>query len=57
MWAYTGLIEIVRDFHEGSGAPVVPTGEELLPQKLKQWKRIHGRMLYRSRPSRPTART
>lgn len=39
------MIEIVRDFHEGSGAPVILIGEELLPQKLRQWERIHGRML------------
>ncbi|SFQ13763.1 AAA domain-containing protein [Roseivivax halotolerans] len=39
------MIEIVRDFHEGSGAPVILIGEELLPQKLKQWERVHGRML------------
>ena len=39
------MIEIVRDIHEGSGAPVILIGEELLPQKLKEWERVHGRML------------
>ncbi|MFG5381020.1 AAA family ATPase [Yoonia sp. R2-816] len=39
------MIEIVRDIHEGSGAPVILIGEELLPQKLKTWERVHGRML------------
>ncbi|WP_236549860.1 ATP-binding protein, partial [Profundibacterium mesophilum] len=39
------MIEIVRDIYEGSGAPVILIGEELLPQKLQQWERIHGRML------------
>jgi DNA transposition AAA+ family ATPase len=29
------MIEILRDIHEGSGAPVVLIGEELLPQKLQ----------------------
>ncbi|SMH36028.1 AAA family ATPase [Maritimibacter sp. HL-12] len=38
-------IEIVRDIHEGSGAPVILIGEEEMPQKLKQWERVHGRML------------
>ncbi|WP_322895208.1 MULTISPECIES: ATP-binding protein [unclassified Yoonia] len=39
------MIEIVRDIHEGSGAPVILIGEELLPQKLREWERVHGRML------------
>lgn len=38
-------IEILRDIHEGSGAPVILIGEEEMPQKLKQWERVHGRML------------
>jgi chromosomal replication initiation ATPase DnaA len=40
-----GNIEIVRDIHESSGATVILIGEELLPQKLQQWERVHGRML------------
>lgn len=39
------LIEIVRDIHEGSGAPVILIGEELLPQKLRPYERVSGRML------------
>ncbi|MFN4058192.1 MAG: AAA family ATPase [Roseinatronobacter sp.] len=39
------MIEIVRDIYEGSQAAVVLIGEELLPQKLLQWERVHGRML------------
>lgn len=39
------MIEIVRDIYEGSQAPVILIGEELLPQKLKEWERVHGRML------------
>lgn len=38
-------IEIVREIHDKSGAPVILIGEELLPQKLRQWERVHGRML------------
>lgn len=40
-----GLIEIVRDIYESSGATIILIGEELLPQKLQQWERVHGRML------------
>lgn len=38
-------IEIVRDIHEGSGVPVILIGEEGMPQKLREWERVHGRML------------
>lgn len=41
----TKKIEIVRDIHKGSGAPVILIGEELLPQKLKAWERVDGRMM------------
>lgn len=40
-----GMIEIVRDLHEASGATVILIGEEQLPFKLQQWERVHGRML------------
>lgn len=39
------MIEVVRDIYEGSNAPVILIGEELLPQKLTAWERVHGRML------------
>lgn len=39
------MIEIVRDIYESSGATVILIGEELLPQKLQEWERVHGRML------------
>lgn len=39
-----GMIEIVRDIYEMSECPVVLIGEELLPQKLKRWERVHGRI-------------
>jgi DNA transposition AAA+ family ATPase len=39
------MIEIVRDIYEGSQVPVILIGEELLPQKLKEWERVHNRML------------
>lgn len=41
----TSMIELVRDFYEGSGVPVILIGEEKMPQKLKKWDRIHNRML------------
>lgn len=40
-----GMIETVRDIYESSFAPVILIGEELLPQKLMRWERVHGRML------------
>ena len=40
------MVELVRDLHEGSGAaPILLLGEELLPQKLKKWERMHSRIL------------
>lgn len=39
-----GMIEIVRDIYEMSETSVVLIGEELLPQKLKRWERVHGRI-------------
>lgn len=39
------MVEIARDFYEGSGVPVILIGEEHLPKKLEQWERVHGRML------------
>lgn len=40
-----GLIEVVRDIFESSGAAIVLIGEELLPKKLEQFERVHGRVL------------
>lgn len=39
-----GIIETVRDIYEGSQSPVILIGEEGLPQKLKAWERLDGRM-------------
>ncbi|WPY94704.1 ATP-binding protein [Limimaricola variabilis] len=39
------MIEIIRDIYEGSQAPVILIGEELLPQKLREWERVHNRVL------------
>ena len=39
------MIEVVRDIHQASKAPVILIGEELFPQKLQAWERIHNRML------------
>lgn len=41
----TRMIETIRHLHDKSEAPVILMGEELLPQKLQQWERVHGRML------------
>lgn len=40
-----GMVELVRDLYEGSGAPILIIGEEGLPMKLKKWERFHGRVL------------
>lgn len=40
-----GMIEIVRELHEHSGAPVILIGEEKLPSKLLQVERLHNRVL------------
>lgn len=39
------MVELAREFHDSSGSPVILVGEELLPQKLQAWERVHGRML------------
>lgn len=41
----TTMIETVRAIHDKAGVPVILMGEELLPQRLQQWERVHGRML------------
>lgn len=40
-----GMIEVLRDIYESSQGTVILIGEEMLPQKLKVWERVHGRML------------
>lgn len=39
------MVEIVRDIYESSFVPVILIGEEQLPQKLRAWERVHGRIL------------
>lgn len=39
------MIELVREIHEHSGAPVVLIGEEKLPAKLLTVERVHNRVL------------
>lgn len=40
-----GMIEIVRELHEYSGAPIILVGEEKLPAKLLGVERVHNRVL------------
>ncbi|RJF70902.1 AAA family ATPase [Rhodopseudomonas palustris] len=40
-----GLIEILRELQESSGAPVILIGEEKLPAKLLTVERVHNRVL------------
>ena len=39
------MVELVRDIYEGSQAPIILAGEELLPKKLARWERFHSRVL------------
>lgn len=38
-------IEMLRLLHDTTEVPLILMGEELLPQKLKQWERVHSRIL------------
>ena len=40
-----GMIEVVRDMYEKSHGTIILIGEEQLPQKLRRFERVHGRML------------
>jgi DNA transposition AAA+ family ATPase len=40
-----GMIEVIRDIYESSQGAIVLIGEETLPNSLKRWERVHGRML------------
>lgn len=39
------IIETVRHLHDKTLVPVILMGEELLPQKLRRWERVNGRIL------------
>lgn len=41
-----GMIEMIRDLYEQSGAAIMLVGEELLPAKLRRFERFHGRILH-----------
>lgn len=40
-----GFVEVVREIHDKSGAPIILIGEEYLPDKLKIFERFHNRVL------------
>ncbi len=40
-----GMLELVREIHEHSQAPIVLIGEEQLPAKILQVERVHNRVL------------
>ena len=40
-----GMIELVRDLNKAAQVPVLLVGEELLPQKLEAYERVHNRVL------------
>ena len=39
------MIEVVRKLHDIASVPVILIGESLLPERLKRWERVHGRIL------------
>lgn len=39
------FVELVREIHDKSGAPIILIGEELLPSKLAEWERFHNRVI------------
>ena len=40
-----GMIEIIRDIHDGSQVPVILIGMEEFPQKLQRWELVDSRVL------------
>ncbi|MGR3466532.1 MAG: AAA family ATPase [Shimia sp.] len=38
-------VNLIRDLHDASEAPIILIGEEELPQKLTKWERVDGRVL------------
>lgn len=40
-----GMIELVRELHDKSGAPILLVGEEQLPDKMQRSERAHNRVL------------
>ncbi len=40
-----GYIELIRDLYESTKATIILIGEEGLPQKLRRWERIDGRIM------------
>ena len=39
------MVELVREIHDKSAAPIILIGEELLPRKLEPFERFHNRVL------------
>jgi DNA transposition AAA+ family ATPase len=39
------IIETVRHLHDKTLVPIILMGEEMLPQKLRRWERVNGRIL------------
>ena len=40
-----GFVDLVREIHDSTRAPIILIGEERLPQKLTKWERFHNRIL------------
>lgn len=48
-------VEIIRDIHDATPAPILMIGEEALPAKLKEWERFDNRILLAT-PALPATR-
>lgn len=40
-----GMIEVIRDMHDGSAVPIVLIGMDALPQDLRKWPQVDSRVL------------
>ena len=40
-----GMIEVIRNMHDGSGVPIVLIGMDELAQKLRKWPQVDSRVL------------
>lgn len=48
------MIETIRKVHDVAQVPLILMGEELLPQKLTKWERVHGRIMVHVRTEEGT---
>lgn len=42
-----GYVDLIRDFHDAAGVPILMIGEEQMPALLRKWERVDNRVLIR----------